>query len=211
VAQRTFAESAVAHDDDAVDARHDARRDALAGHAAALERYVEAVRGWASSCQAVGAERVVDALPEPPDDPAEVTAAVARLAAELGAEHAVARRDLTTVREGLQEERAGLAVERERLAAGRIVEPEAPTWRSDRAGRRGGPFWRLVDVAPRVAGRDVDGLESALTAAGLLDAWVDPDGSVEVPEGAADLPVGRLAVDWWTSRERGHPGPKDAG
>ncbi|GAA2484733.1 SbcC/MukB-like Walker B domain-containing protein [Winogradskya humida] len=36
----------------------------------------------------------------------------------------------------------------------------------------GAPLWRLVDP---VTGCDVDGLEAALDAAGLLDAWVTPD------------------------------------
>ncbi|KIF01907.1 hypothetical protein PL81_32975, partial [Streptomyces sp. RSD-27] len=57
--------------------------------------------------------------------------------------------------------------------------PRAPYTRSpgvrDRAP--GAPLWRLVDFRDEVADRDRAGLEAALEASGLLDAWVRPDGA----------------------------------
>lgn len=195
VQQREFAESAVAGDQAAVDERLAARRSARAAHATAVTTYMDAVGAWAGSCTTVGVERVRAALPQPPEDPAQVSAGVRRLASDVRAEHAVGRHALSTARAGVDRERADLVDERDRLAGGRLVEPAPPPWRSDREGREGAPLWRLVDVADGVAPSDVDGLEAALTASGLLDAWVTPDGSVDLPEGRADIVLGSRPVD----------------
>ncbi|MEA2704312.1 MAG: hypothetical protein QOD63_2257, partial [Actinomycetota bacterium] len=45
----------------------------------------------------------------------------------------------------------------------------------------GAPFYELVDLAERVSPDDAAGLEAALEAAGLLDAWVSADGLVVHP------------------------------
>lgn len=189
VGRRTFAELALAADDAAVDERRGDRRAALENQAAAIDAFTADVRAWGAG-SAIGVARMMAALPDPPTDPAEVTAAVATIAAELAAEHAVIRRDLDTARTGIEAEREPLLAERERLTDGRVEEPPTPIWRTDRAERAGGPLWRLVDVAPGVAAGDVDGLESALTAAGLLDAWVAPDGMVDLPADIADVLLG---------------------
>src|SRR5437660_796594 len=59
--------------------------------------------------------------------------------------------------------------------------------RSPRDGRPGAPLWRLVDLASGVAPAEVDGLEAALTGAGLIDAWVQPDGAVDLGDDRADV------------------------
>jgi len=41
----------------------------------------------------------------------------------------------------------------------------------------GAPLWRLVDPTDTLPGPDLDHIEAALAAAGLLDAWVTPDGA----------------------------------
>ncbi|MGH2916425.1 MAG: SbcC/MukB-like Walker B domain-containing protein, partial [Solirubrobacteraceae bacterium] len=73
--------------------------------------------------------------------------------------------------------------------------------RAQRARRAGGPLWRLVDFRAGVSAPERSGLEAALEAAGLLDAWVTPDGRLDDP-GLADVvlaggePVtGRSALD----------------
>jgi uncharacterized protein (TIGR02680 family) len=78
----------------------------------------------------------------------------------------------------LERRRDELRAERSRLASGSVVEP-APTPHRDaasRAGRPGAPLWRVVDVADDLPDADRAGLEAALEGAGLLDAWVTPDG-----------------------------------
>jgi uncharacterized protein (TIGR02680 family) len=195
VQQRVFAESRVSGDEAIVDERLAARRAAAEAHAGAVTAYVEAVDSWAASCTAAGVERVQSVIPQPPADPAAVAAGVARLAAELRAEHAVTRTNLGSAREAIKAEVGRLLAERDSLAEGGIVEPAPPSWRTDRAGRAGAPLWRLVEVAEGVAPADVDGLEAALAASGLLDAWISPDGSVDLPEGAADVVLGRRPVE----------------
>ncbi len=54
--------------------------------------------------------------------------------------------------------------------------PPPPTDRAERAGRAGAPLWRLCDFAPGTSNAQRAGLESALQASGLLDAWLLPDG-----------------------------------
>lgn len=57
--------------------------------------------------------------------------------------------------------------------------PTPPSWRrEDRDGLVGAPLWRLVDFRDTLAVDDRAGLEAALEGAGLLDAWVFPDGRV---------------------------------
>lgn len=53
---------------------------------------------------------------------------------------------------------------------------------ADRDPAAGAPFYELVDVAPGVDPADAVGIEAALEAAGLLDAWVHADGLVVHPD-----------------------------
>src|SRR5262249_62139882 len=46
------------------------------------------------------------------------------------------------------------------------------------AGRPGAPLWQLVDFADEVGPADRAGIEAALEAAGILDAWVTPAGEL---------------------------------
>ena len=73
---------------------------------------------------------------------------------------------------------AALADERRRLESGEIARPPVPHTRADgvRDGRPGAPLWQLTDFADGLDDADRAGLEAALEASGLLDAWVTPDG-----------------------------------
>jgi len=67
------------------------------------------------------------------------------------------------------------------------AEPEArpPAARcrdAERDPAAGAPFYELVDIAPGLAPADAAGVEAALEAAGLLDAWVNADGLVVHPD-----------------------------
>lgn len=64
------------------------------------------------------------------------------------------------------------------LQAGRHEPPPPPHTRdpNSRRTRPGAPLWLLCDFAPQVEESARSGLEAALEAAGLLDAWVTPDG-----------------------------------
>lgn len=187
VAQRGFHDEQVAADEAAVNERAAAQASAQAAAAAAADAYRAAVQSWAQGCESLGAARLAAVLPRPPEDPAVVAAAVAALTADVHTEHTVARRELAAQRETVGGERATLTAERARWEHGGLVDPDGPPWRSERSGRRGAPLWRLVDLAPGVGGAAVDGVEAALTAAGLLDAWVAPDGRVDLGPGQTDV------------------------
>lgn len=65
------------------------------------------------------------------------------------------------------------------LRRAEIVRPDPnPVLPGPREQRVGAPFYDLVDFAPSLSDEERAGLEAALTAAGLLDAWVDPSGTV---------------------------------
>ncbi|MCI0384618.1 TIGR02680 family protein, partial [Streptomyces sp. CNQ085] len=71
------------------------------------------------------------------------------------------------------------------LEGGRQSGPQGPYTRTlgvrDRAA--GAPLWRLVDFRPHLAETERAGLEAALEASGLLDAWVRPDGAAVLADG----------------------------
>ena len=101
--------------------------------------------------------------------------------------HAAREIELGAQRSALQRERAELEAEREALRDGRDAAPPLPyTRRADsRSGRAGAPLWQLVDFRDHVEAPQRAGLEAALEASGLLDAWVTPDGALLTADGSA--------------------------
>jgi uncharacterized protein (TIGR02680 family) len=96
---------------------------------------------------------------------ASATADRARLGAALS--------DLGQQAEAIGERRAAILDERD------DAPPPVPWRGGGRAERPGAPLWRLVRFADGVDAATAAGVEAALEAAGLLDAWVAPDGSVD--------------------------------
>jgi uncharacterized protein (TIGR02680 family) len=96
---------------------------------------------------------------------------------------ATAGSDLRQQQQALAAERAPLIAEQTRLRAGRETPPPAPVTReADRSGRPGAPLWQLVDFAPEVDEATRAGVEAALQASGVLDAWVTPEGELLAPD-----------------------------
>jgi uncharacterized protein (TIGR02680 family) len=92
------------------------------------------------------------------------------------------RSSLATARRSLAQLVASTETEIERLAAAHDDGPRPPAWpRADRLVRDGAPLWRLVDFRDDLPAQQRSGLEAALEAAGLLDAWVTPSGRLEDP------------------------------
>lgn len=83
-------------------------------------------------------------------------------------------------RAGLEARRAEAERELAELEAGGRRGPSAPHTRTPglREQVPGSPLWRLVDFHDQVTAGERAGLEAALEASGLLDAWVRPDGTV---------------------------------
>ncbi len=89
-------------------------------------------------------------------------------------------------RNNLQDERTRLTGEQSRLAAGVDAVPPAPATRAAqvREGRAGAALWQVIDFQPGLSPTERAGLEAALEASGLLDAWIAPDGDLTDATGA---------------------------
>lgn len=172
----------------AADAAAAQERVAEAGQAVTEEAaaLVAAWRRWAAGTvelRLADADEATSALEawadtlDGPNPAAEAAAAAYRATAgtltrretELDAEHATARREL-----------AGLDEEIARLESGGHDAPPLPYTRDPqaRAHRLGAPLWRAVDFDDAVPEAERAGIEAALEAAGLLDAWLTHDGTL---------------------------------
>ncbi|WP_280551701.1 TIGR02680 family protein [Halomonas sp. 25-S5] len=184
-------------------AEHEARREeeTLANREDDLQEAAEARAEAAESLQSAWRrhlERLTELAPEDTEallaelegwcahlgdaDPAEAGLSKARdaLRERLGRQRLTLQQShdtIETARHELEEERA-------RLDAGGESAPPAPYTRGEaaREGRPGAPLWQLVDFAPELADAPRAGLEAALEAAGLLDAWLMPDGQLLAAE-----------------------------
>lgn len=92
---------------------------------------------------------------------------------------------ITSKEEELEDERAHLLEERTKLESGEELVPPAPHTRDEslRQNRPGVPVWQACDFREKVPQSDRAGYEAALEAAGILDAWITPQGSVLDPQG----------------------------
>lgn len=71
-----------------------------------------------------------------------------------------------------------------RLEAGGVRTPPPPRTRTvDRDGSSGAAFWECVDVRDGLSAADAAGIEAALEASGVLDAWVSTDGTLTRSDG----------------------------
>ncbi|GAA1994931.1 TIGR02680 family protein [Catenulispora subtropica] len=86
--------------------------------------------------------------------------------------------DIDNLRGQAEQERSALGEEITRLEQGHHDAPPIPHTRDAdaRTGRPGAPLWKVVDFHEHVTEADRAGLEAALEASGLLDAWIAPDG-----------------------------------
>ena len=128
------------------------------------DELIEALRAWAATGD--GANPAVAAV----DDAARAAGTqLGRLEAELSARR-VAHVERADELEG----------EIARLRAGGHDAPSAPHTRERgiRDDRPGAPLWKVIDFAPGLADEERAGLEAALEASGILDAWVTPDGNL---------------------------------
>lgn len=115
--------------------------------------------------------------PNPAD--AALRSATATATQALAAEKAGAESRLEDATQVL----ADLESKRRRLEAGETARPPVPYTRAEgvRDGRAGAPLWQLTDFTGALGESQRAGLEAALEASGLLDAWVTPDGQLLDP------------------------------
>jgi uncharacterized protein (TIGR02680 family) len=122
-------------------------------------------------------------------------AAVDDAARAAGADLGRLEAGLSSRRDAHVERADDLEREIQRLLDGGHDAPPAPHARAPgvRDDRLGAPLWKVTDFAPDVPGAHRAALEAGLEAAGILDAWVTPDGNlvegdVTVVSGLAPAP-----------------------
>jgi uncharacterized protein (TIGR02680 family) len=108
------------------------------------------------------------------------------------------RSELSAAERRLDSEDAELAREERELQGGKQLEPLPLPTRDPlaRRDRPGAPFWQLLEFREHVTAEQRAGLEAALEASGLLDAWVTPEAVV----------LAEATNDAWLT-----PGPPQAG
>ncbi|MDX3531052.1 TIGR02680 family protein [Streptomyces sp. ID05-39B] len=133
---------------------------------------VHATVGHETSADAPFADRTL-----PPDIDSQAWR-TAQGALEPHGEELIGRRDALALGVGRLDEDLNRLTEQQRDWEQRTdPEPSAPHHRiAERAPGSGAPFYRLVDFADDLAPVDRAGLEGALEASGILDAWVSADG-----------------------------------
>jgi uncharacterized protein (TIGR02680 family) len=160
------------------DAYHVYLRDLVELRVADPDELIEALEAWA-----VTGDGLNPAVEMISDAAREAGAALGRYEASLAAQRSV------------QADRAAeLEAEIERLRGGGHDVPPVPHTREPgvREGRAGAPLWKVTDFATWVPDADRAGIEAALEASGLLDAWVTPDG--QLVDGDTILVTGRSPV-----------------
>lgn len=117
------------------------------------------------------------------DSPAQ--SAVAARVSVLDEELTRADAELHVAEQAAQQTRRERSAELERLRQGGIEYPPVPYTRDAdaRTDRDGAALWQLISFADEVPDADRAGLEAALEAAGVLDAWVSPDGQLHSATG----------------------------
>lgn len=120
-----------------------------------------------------------------PEGPNPLHAALTR--AYQDAALALAQREtiLLARRGALDDEHAALNTEHSQLSAGQDATPPPAVTRAPTArdGRTGAPLWAVVDFLPHLEPHERAGLEAALEASQLLDAWLSPDGALTHADG----------------------------
>ncbi|WP_227996185.1 TIGR02680 family protein [Nocardia australiensis] len=160
--------------------------EAEEGRVCAIERreYAHAelgarVRSWATGChELVFADP--DALVDLAESESDLLEAVNTVASavfqDITRETALCESALKSGRLTRDE----LVAERDRRSGEPDIPPAVPFWRTaDRTRMSGAPLWRLVDFADAVPEPVQASVEAALEAAGLLDAWIGPQGQIE--------------------------------
>ncbi|MGE0220072.1 MAG: TIGR02680 family protein [Pseudonocardia sp.] len=177
-------------------------------HENAITALAERVVGWALGCQELRFPdpRALADLVESESAVLSLVDAVAATALEEITRHKAAQEAALAA---TCAERDGLAAEERKLAAEHDIPPVAPPTRTtDRSRMVGAPLWQLVEFAATVPDTATAGIEAALEASGLLDAWVGRHGQIEghdvFAESSTRPPVdGRSLRDVLTPVQRG--------
>lgn len=151
------------------------------------------VQAWAGHCAALhhlrfDADEPLRQLAEwaaRPDSDNPALAALHRAWQDALQHHATRKAELEARRQTQRRQRDELEDERKRLLSGDTAAPPTPPTRAvdARAGRAGAPLWQVVDFQPELDADERAGVEAALEASGLLDAWLSPQGELVGDDG----------------------------
>lgn len=194
--------------------RMETAREQMQGHQrsaeTALETFAAAYRDWRARLQRLvlppWSEQVATFADWIETDAAEhrVMSRLLTSAAQIEAEaHANAYAALQTQKASSENQIAVLDVETAKLTEAAPV-PQLPKVRAaaleSRVTRPGASLWRLCEFQPHLTEQQRTGLEAALEAAGLLDAWISPDGRISTSDMPADtfLQLGTTTVQGTT-------------
>lgn len=151
------------------------------------------VQAWTAHCESLRQLRLdadaplqalIDWIARPQgDNPAQVALEDARHV--VMQRHAAREAELDARHQTQARQRAELDAEHERLLAGETARPPPPPTRAvdARADRAGAPLWQVVDFQSQLDAGARAGLEAALEASGLLDAWLSPQGELVGDDG----------------------------
>ncbi|MFJ8691792.1 TIGR02680 family protein [Streptomyces roseolilacinus] len=147
----------------------------------ALTAQAERLRAWAEGCtelRIADSEELAAHAAFETEVAALVEAAARLVEQEIGGDEATAR----AARQHLLDERTQLVRQVERLREETDLPPSPPPTRTaHRTAVAGAPLWRLVAYREDVPLAVQAGVEAALEASGLLDAWVAPYEGVMLP------------------------------
>ncbi|MEU6931008.1 TIGR02680 family protein [Streptomyces sp. NPDC046374] len=157
------------------------REEAVRAWNQALATQGERLRAWAQECVELKFSDT-DELSARAESETEVAALVEEAARAVEQDITEAEAATRATRRNVADEQARRADEAQRLSQVAEVPPAFPYTRTaDRTRNVGAPLWRLVAFHEETPLIVQAGVEAALEASGLLDAWVAPDGESVLP------------------------------
>lgn len=157
------------------------RDEAARAYEEALTRQAELLRGWATGCVELRFEDIEELVSRAAVE-VDVMAAVEFAVRTLDQDITEMQTRTEASRSAVLTRRAELAGAIDALRREADLPPTAPPTRTtDRSTMVGEPLWRLLAFHDGVPGTVQAGVEAALEASGLLDAWVSPYGGIALP------------------------------
>ena len=154
-----------------------AHQEGIAAAARAEATFTAAVEAWADGLAILDLSADQrEALADAPVDSKREIALAATDAQRAALMEAVTAEKVSQT--GLRAQLREILGEQDRLQSATHHPPGAPHWRSAREQRPGAPLYLLCEFRPEVAPAVQAGVEAALESAGILDAWVTPNGAL---------------------------------
>jgi uncharacterized protein (TIGR02680 family) len=181
VAERKRTEGQLARRTTELEQRLTEVSDRSAERDAARQALREAIAGWAGGLRILPLAEQAEQLAELAGDEPALVAVVGQAATTVREGLAREEQRLTAEKSAVEDEWRRRREEQATLQVATTLEPEPPPHRTaDRSRASGAPLWRLVDWQPGIDDQTQTAVEAALQAAGVLDAWLYPDGEVRV-------------------------------